>query len=223
MKRDFTESSRQRLIGMVNQVESEKFSDFTDWIGDRWYDFESWIGKLNIKNYLDDVNRYHKKVLDKNNATVASINQIFEAVNMVDASFATKIREIVDQANQEKLYLVELSETIRPETDKFGGGDMDNLMHVAEDFQKTCDSFGQANPIIKDKQSLWGKGITGAVVSGAIAGQTEVGNINVGGKLSGDVVGGKVSIKGSAKWDTEKGDAKAEIKAEAKGHVLYIW
>lgn len=65
MKRDFSEASKQKLIALVTQVENEKYSEFTDWVGDRWYDFESWIGQLNIKHYLDNVNAYHKKVIDK--------------------------------------------------------------------------------------------------------------------------------------------------------------
>ena len=80
MYRDFSEKSRNELLGLVSQVENEKISNFTDWVGDRWYDFESWIGKLNIRNYLNNVNEYHKKVIDKNNATKSSINTIFNKV-----------------------------------------------------------------------------------------------------------------------------------------------
>ena len=61
MYRDFSEKSKENILNMVSQVENEKFSDFTDWIGDRWYDFESWIGTLNIKKYLNDVNTYPQK------------------------------------------------------------------------------------------------------------------------------------------------------------------
>jgi len=66
LTRDFSDESKRRMLGLVTQVESEKWGDFTDWVGDRWYDFESWIGTLNIRHYLNDVNTYHKKVIDKN-------------------------------------------------------------------------------------------------------------------------------------------------------------
>ena len=66
MRRDFSESAKQELLSLVAQVESEKWSDFTDWWGDRWYDFEAWIGALDIKDYIDNVNEYHKRVIDKN-------------------------------------------------------------------------------------------------------------------------------------------------------------
>ena len=66
MYRDFSESSKNKLLGLVSDVENEKWCDFTDWVGDRWLDFESWIGTLNIKGYVNNVNSYHKKVIDKN-------------------------------------------------------------------------------------------------------------------------------------------------------------
>lgn len=84
MYRDFSENSKQKLLGLVSEVENEKLCDFTDWIGDRWYDFEAWIGRLDIKNYLNNVNTYHKKVIDKNNATKKEIEKIFRDVMSID-------------------------------------------------------------------------------------------------------------------------------------------
>ncbi len=43
MYRDFSNNSKIRMLGLVTEVENDKISDFTDWVGDRWYDFESWI------------------------------------------------------------------------------------------------------------------------------------------------------------------------------------
>ena len=65
MYRDFSENSKRKLLSLVSSVENEKICDFTDWIGDRWLDFQSWIGKLSIKKYINNVNAYHKKVIDK--------------------------------------------------------------------------------------------------------------------------------------------------------------
>lgn len=87
MYRDFSEKSKLELLGMVSQVENEQISEFTDWIGDRWYDFESWIGKLDLRNYINNVNSYHKKVIDKNNATKESINTIFSKVESLDTAY----------------------------------------------------------------------------------------------------------------------------------------
>ena len=68
-------------------MENEKLCDFTDWVGDRWLDFEQFIGQLNIKKYINNVNDYHKKVIDKNNATQSSINKIFNDVAKVDNTY----------------------------------------------------------------------------------------------------------------------------------------
>ena len=38
-------------------------------VSDRGMDFQSWTGKLGIENYINDVDTYHQKIIDKNNAT----------------------------------------------------------------------------------------------------------------------------------------------------------
>ena len=92
MYRDFSEKSKQNLKKLVDQVENEKVSNFTDWVGDRWYEYESWIGKLNIRNYINNVNAYHKKVIDKNNTTKQAIDEIFENVATVDANYSERFK-----------------------------------------------------------------------------------------------------------------------------------
>ena len=119
MYRDFSEKSRNELLGLVSQVENEKISNFTDWVGDRWYDFESWIGKLNIRNYLNNVNEYHKKVIDKNNATKSSINTIFNKVKSVDASYKDTFSIKKSHLQQWQRYINELSQIVNPRNGKF--------------------------------------------------------------------------------------------------------
>lgn len=87
MRRDFSERSERNLLQIVKQVEDEKLCDFTDWIGDRWYDYQYFIGKLRIKNYLDNVNAYHRKVIDKNNTTKSTIREIFNRVQNIDKTY----------------------------------------------------------------------------------------------------------------------------------------
>lgn len=114
MYRDFSEKSKNELIGLVSQVENEKISNFTDWVGDRWYDFESWIGKLNIKNYLNNVNEYHKKVIDKNNTTKSTIETIFNAVKNVDNKYYLVFKDTYIQLVLLEKYIQELSEIVNP-------------------------------------------------------------------------------------------------------------
>lgn len=119
MRRDFSESSKRNLLNLVSQVENEKWCDFTDWIGDRWYDFQSLIGKLKIKNYIDNVNEYHKKVIDKNNTTQSAIGQIFAQVNTLDAQYSNTLAGSKSQLQELQRYIHALSEIVSPINVKF--------------------------------------------------------------------------------------------------------
>lgn len=119
MYRDFSERSKNELLGLVSEVENDKLSNFTDWIGDRWYDFESWIGKLNIRNYLNNVNEYHKKVIDKNNTTKSSINKIFNNVKSVDTSYKETFTSKKSQLQQWQRYIDELNQIVNPRNGRF--------------------------------------------------------------------------------------------------------
>lgn len=126
MYRDFSEASKQKLLGLISEVENEKRSDFTDWIGDRWYDFAEWIGKLNIRNYINNVNSYHKKVIDKNNATKTAINRIFRNVSSVNTSYAYIFSNIENSLNKYLNYLDELNDIVTPSNGRFNTNSMSN-------------------------------------------------------------------------------------------------
>ena len=134
MYRDFSEKSKQNILNLVSQVENEKLSDFTDWIGDRWYDFESWIGTLNIKRYLDDVNTYHKKVIDKNNATQKTITDIFNTVKGVDSTYSSIFENLRIYLTTWDDFIVSLSDIVTPGNGYF------SVEYMAD----------QLNPILSD-------------------------------------------------------------------------
>lgn len=119
MYRDFSENSKRKLLSLVSSVENEKICDFTDWIGDRWLDFQSWIGKLSIKKYINNVNAYHKKVIDKNNATKKSIEKIFRNVATIDRSYKKTFILIENQLNHWQRYINELSQIVNPQNCRF--------------------------------------------------------------------------------------------------------
>lgn len=121
MKRDFSDASKQKMLSLVAQVESEKWGNFTDWVGDRWYDFESWIGVLGIKNYINNVNAYHKKVIDKNNATEQTINKIFTAVRGVDSTYGVTFGNIHTNLSHWLRYIDQLAEIVEPGKGRFNG------------------------------------------------------------------------------------------------------
>ncbi len=119
MKRDFTETSYRNLLSLVKQVEDDKWCDFTDWIGDRWTDFEAWIGDLDIRDYINNVNKYHKKVIDKNNTTAKDIDKIFENVNAVSRLYNIRFVTLLADLRNFKVACYMLSETVNPANGKF--------------------------------------------------------------------------------------------------------
>ena len=126
--RDFSDRAQNELLGLVSEVENEKLSNFTDWVGDRWYDFESWIGKLNIKNYINSVNEYHKKVIDKNNATKSSIDAIFKKVKSVDTSYKNTLAGKRLQLLQWQRYIDEVTQIVNPQNGKFNAQSMSDAL-----------------------------------------------------------------------------------------------
>ena len=145
--RDFSEQAKQKLLGLVDQVENEKWCDFTDWVGDRWYDFEDWIGALDIRHYINNVNAYHKKVIDKNNASAETITKIFDAVWALDGSYATTLDHIETNLNQWLRYMNTLSSFVEPGRGRFNGeymaGAMNQVMQDISDanVQRVKDRF----------------------------------------------------------------------------------
>ena len=129
MFRDFSEEAKQNLKTLVSQVESENISKFTDWIGDRWYDFEELIGKLNIRNYLDRVNEYHKVVIDKNNTTLKDIDRIFNQVNGVNNAYGTIFKNTSELLITWQKYIDTLNGFVKPEGEKFDADAINISMH----------------------------------------------------------------------------------------------
>ena len=66
MFRDFSDEAKQKLLKYVDEVTADGTWDrVKDWFGDAGLTIQSWLGQLSIQNYVNDVDTYHKKVLDK--------------------------------------------------------------------------------------------------------------------------------------------------------------
>lgn len=114
MIRDFSEENKQKLLGLVNDVEQEKWCDATDWLGDRWLDFEGWIGTLDVTDYITKVDKYHKKVIDKNNTTEKDIETIFKNVNDINTQYVSCFGALLTQLKSYTEQIVNLGITIDP-------------------------------------------------------------------------------------------------------------
>lgn len=128
MERDFSEASKQRLLGLVDEVENSKWNNFTDWNGDRWYDFTSWIGQLNIQKYINNVNEYHKKIIDKNNTSKQEIENIFAEVNSVSDRYKVRFASILSQVKTYRSMISLLSATVNPAHGVFKSTYIGNLL-----------------------------------------------------------------------------------------------
>lgn len=119
MVRDFSEEARQALFSTIDQIQGEQWNCVTDWFGDRWYDFQDLIGTLDISNHMDNISSYHKKVLDKNNASKDQITKIFEAVHAVDQRYAVRLTACHNRAEGLKQLFQETAAVIAPANGMF--------------------------------------------------------------------------------------------------------
>ncbi|MCC8029212.1 MAG: hypothetical protein LIO75_05385 [Lachnospiraceae bacterium] len=114
MIRDFSENAKNELRELVSRVEDEKLCDFTDWVGDRWYDFEEWIGALSLREGLENVNRYHRKVIDKNNMTLAQLESIFNQVAAVESEYHRRLSQTIEICRALNQLLLTCNDIILP-------------------------------------------------------------------------------------------------------------
>ena len=116
MIRDFSQEARETLYSQIDKVAPvgvlETIGDF---FGDMGLAFQSWIGELSIDSYLNNVEAYHEKVLDKNNTTKKEIDKIFQEVATVDSSYAGVFQETVTLLSQYREYINAMSEIILPQ------------------------------------------------------------------------------------------------------------
>ena len=127
--RDFSEAAKENLIKQIDVINAEQWSPITDAFGDIWYTAGSWLGFLNIENYLGKVDQYHKKVLDQHDTTVNDLGRIFEAVAGVDGEYGVTFSSCRSQLEEESKAIQNLADLINPAMDTFSAS---NVMSVSE-------------------------------------------------------------------------------------------
>lgn len=106
MKRDFSESAKNKLLRYVADVtETTTWGKIGDSISDAGLHVSHWLGILNIKKYVNDLDSYHKKIIDKNNTTAQQIEAIFNNVSKIDSRYQKGI-------SSEKSYLEKMVKLI---------------------------------------------------------------------------------------------------------------
>ena len=154
MKRDFSEANKENLLGIVKSVENEKLCDLTDWIGDRWFDFEEFTGALDIKHYVNNVNEYHRKVIDKNNTSADKINEIFSQVHDVDNSYGPIIESYNVLNNSISSYIQQMADLISPGNGSFTSDKIANTLKEKLEANSASEEFDETIANIAEESGL---------------------------------------------------------------------
>lgn len=101
MIRDYTAKTEERLLKQIDEVNSETWCWLTDGIGDCLSTVGKWLGLLDLKDDMSNVESYQKEILDQTNMTKKELKKIFEDVYSVDTEFRGKFDEI---NNKESTY-----------------------------------------------------------------------------------------------------------------------
>lgn len=112
--REFSEEAREKLYTIINDVNDEQWCEFTDWLGDSWGALQEWIGVLGIEEYGNNVDKYHRIIIDKNNASKNEIDKIYTDVENVDISYKNIFGQLVETVNEQKAFIDNLAEAINP-------------------------------------------------------------------------------------------------------------
>ena len=88
MIRDFSNSAKKKLLEYVKDAtETTLWRKIGDRIGDAGLQIQYWFGALSISKYIDNLDAYHKKIIDKNNTTSQRIEEIFTNVKNIDTRY----------------------------------------------------------------------------------------------------------------------------------------
>lgn len=120
MIRDFSYEAKEVLLQYVEEVAASGWwENVKDTIGDFGSEVWSWFGQLEISKYINDVDAYHKKVIDKNDTTKKDIETIFSNVQQVDTKYFGNISHLVYVGNLLVKYITDMAESIDPNGGNF--------------------------------------------------------------------------------------------------------
>ena len=121
MIRDFSNSAKKKLLEYVKDAtETTLWRKIGDRMGDAGMQIQYWFGALSISKYIDNLDAYHKKIIDKNNTTSQRIEEIFTNVKNIDTRYQGGLQQNVNFSESVINFINDLANTIDP-----NGGNMD--------------------------------------------------------------------------------------------------
>ncbi len=140
MIRDFTEETKERLLNQIDEVNGETWSAFTDGLGDIALTVGKWLGLLDLKDDMSNVESYQKAILDKTDMTKNELNQIFENVYAVDTDFKGAFSEINEK---EELYNSKLDALIGLINPNFQIASAKEIMAAVSSYNEQLEAIDQ--------------------------------------------------------------------------------
>ena len=149
MVRDFSDNAKKKLLEYVKDAtETTLWGKITDAISDAGLQVQYWFGKLSISRYIDNLDEYHKKIIDKNNTTTKRIEEIFSNVKNMDGRYQGGLQQSVNFSETVINFINNLADSIDP-----NGGNMDmKKMSAALDasLEKIQEAQSSREKIIED-------------------------------------------------------------------------
>jgi hypothetical protein len=104
--RDYTQTTRDMLLKLTDEVTNEKPYDVTKW--DIWYRMEDWFGLLSIDHYKNNIDDYFKKVIDINGTSHNQMQQIFNNIDATVNNYKNKLKAEVSNLKALSNYILDL-------------------------------------------------------------------------------------------------------------------
>lgn len=115
LRREFSEAAKEKLLGYVSEVvETDFWGKIGDAISDAWNCVGYWLGHLSIDDYVNNLDAYHKKIIDKNDSSAEQINKIFSDVQEVDKKYSAEVESETDYLTKIVEFVKDLGKAIDP-------------------------------------------------------------------------------------------------------------
>lgn len=94
--RNYTEEAYEQIRHTIEQIDNTDVDPVADFFGDLFLRLAQFLKLYSVEQYRNDMQRWHKTVLDSHNATLSKVDSIFNAVDTVDFQY----RDVMDGAHE---------------------------------------------------------------------------------------------------------------------------
>jgi len=107
--RDFRQSTVADLRALISTATEDQL-----WFPAEWFKDTFLINELDITNYLDDIDGFHKTMIDKNNTSLDQFAAILKKVQEVDCNYGNRLHSIDISLESLDLKINQLKAMITP-------------------------------------------------------------------------------------------------------------